>query len=281
MSHFKPHLTLEESRMLTENYVDIDYSRLCDLLDRKPRRFKIRAVYLHASKTIKPMKSLYPGKKGSQGSYKDTPPCDRFVVLGVEGTQHVLLYFIPTPQSTKQALRFSQYMTPGQSVLVMNPEIKSFVGDNAVVDLRDPLIPIPNCAYYQGPQFAPPANLIKAHYVWFSFVTNALELSSASPVDSICSGTFCDAQSEKATCACTASDPKKHWCVNFVVTCPEFEEMARSNVHLTSNKTTGFFVDNRICVLPLSDRAIDTIAMEDSVSFDLKRITILFRKNIA
>ena len=264
MTHFHPELTSEQCQQLLNRYEPVDFSQLTDLDERKPRRFFLKATYLHASKSARQMRTWMPNKKGSGGAYKETPVCDRFLVFGVPGTSHILLCFTPSPQVSKKVLRFSSTVKPGQLMYLINPDVKSFLGDNLVVILNNPLLPVPNVNQFDP--VLPPTDLDKPHYAHFNFVTKSLRLASVSPSDSVCSGSFCDGQSETKACACIVSDCRKHWALNFIIICDEFEAMAKDDISYTSTQTTALFVANNVQVLPLSDPHIDSINMEDNVS---------------
>ena len=278
MSHFKPQMSVQDAQNLTiASYDEINFSQLSAVDDRKSRRFYIKTTYLHASKSVKKMKAWTINRNGSGSSLKDMPSCDRFIVLGVNGSQHVVLIFTQNAQESKMMLRYSDHLYPGHGVYLVNPQLMNFIGDNTVVCSKNPLIPF---AEDVAPiNILPPCNMEKPHYAFFNFTTNKMHFASAAPIDSVCNGRFCDSQSERASCACVAADSKKHWVVEFVFSCDEFNDMSRDDVVFSSKRTTQFFVLPHILSLPLSDFGIDTPIMEDNVSSLIFEVFYYFDKS--
>ena len=109
-----------------------------------------------------------------------------------------MLMFIQRPYDTKILLRYSNNIAPGQLVYVPNPEVKSFLEDDVVVTMNNPLVPVKEGCNAQVVN--PPSNIEKAQYIGLDFVTNGSDLSSVVPVDGVCSGKFCHAQKERILC---------------------------------------------------------------------------------
>ena len=264
MTHFHPRMTTNDAQTLVTNQFDlVTFSQLCDLDHRKPRRFYIRCSYLHAARSIKKMRTWQPNKKGSGGVMKETPSCDRFLVFSVPGTPHVMLVFTQNPYDTKILLRFSNDIRPGDAIYLPNPDVRSFIGDNLVVTMSNPLIAMAIANAY--PIVMPPTNMEKAQYVSFNFVSKSIQLAAVVPTDGVCNGTFCDSQNERDSCACIVADSRRHWALKLTFVCDEFDEMAKGNVVLSSKASTNLFVVPAVTNLPLSDPLIDSTAMGDAV----------------
>ena len=135
---------------------------------------------------------------------------------------------------------------------VPNPEKKSFLEDNVVVTMNNPLVLVKDGCNAQVVN--PPSNIEKSQHVGFDFVTNILDLSSVVPVDGVCSGKFCHAQKERESWACIKADSKRHWFLKFRFNCDEFEEMSNGHVNLTSNATTSIMVASSIINVPLCNQ---------------------------
>ena len=186
---------------MPESFEEIDYDRLFNVNERKPKRYYMNAIYYLSSRSTKQLRTWHPNKKGS-GSYKETPVCDRFLLFGIPNKRHALICFTQSATDTKIAPRFSDHISPGDTVSTVNPAVKSLRKDNIIFSLTDPLILREAKSYLLEPQILPANDLDKAQYSTFDFVTNSLQLIGAVLLDSVSSDTFCDSQSVKKNCAC-------------------------------------------------------------------------------
>ena len=267
MTHFSTLDNLNAAQdQVVRNFIQINYSELISF-ERKPLRYNLPAVVLHASKSARKMRSWKPNKNGG-GSMVESPSCHRFLVLSIPGSRHVLLCFTENASQTQKVLKWSPNIYPGCQVWVMNPRVQSFVQDNAIIILNEPLIPLPD-QQSENVNVFPPVNMVKAQYSSFDFVSTSVHLRSAVPVDGVCAGSFCDSQSELNPCSCTASNNQKKWCLQILFDCDEFENMNRNDVSITSMRTTKIFVDTGVLTLPLCDSNTNTVDMEDAVSVHL------------
>ena len=233
----------------------------------KPVRYRIKATYLYASKSQKKYRTFQPARGSLTQVNKEISTFDRFVVYGVPGTPHVLISFFKTPASTKHALRFSNYMSPGTDVYLIMPRIASYLGpQNPEIITNDPVIPVAT-SQVSTINVMPPADVEAPNYTCFDFVTKSLNVFAATPQDNVCTGSFCDAQTNNASCPCTSSDPHKHWALGITFTCAEFDDIARSHIVLTSLKTSSVFISADKLQWPLTNDAIDAFDLDDSVSF--------------
>ena len=232
----------------------------------KPMRFKIKATYLYASKSQKKYRTFQPARGNLTQVNKEVTTFDRFLLLGIPGTPHVMISFLKTPAATKQNLRFNNHFAPGTDVFVIMPRLASYLApQNPEFVTNDPIIPVPT------PSTAtiivmPPADVDAPNYTCFDFVTSTLNIFAATPQDNVCTGTFCDAQTNNASCACTMCDTHKHWALGVTFTCDEFQDIARDHVTLTSSKTSGVFIANEKLQWPLTNDTIDPFDLDDAVS---------------
>ena len=58
---------------------------------------------------------------------KEVTTFDRFLVLGIPSSPHVMTMFLKTPAATKLNLKLSQPMSPGSPLYVIMPRIVSFL----------------------------------------------------------------------------------------------------------------------------------------------------------
>ena len=73
---------------------------------------------------------------------KEIPSCDLFVIFGVPGQLDVILLFSTTASESKTTLRFSSLIRPVCEVAIVNLQVQSFLGDNIVVSISYPLVPV-------------------------------------------------------------------------------------------------------------------------------------------
>ena len=189
---------------------------------------------------------------------------DRFIVLGVEGSNHVLLTFTQTAQETRRILCYSQNIEPGIPVWVLCPKVIGYLKgtQNPLVRIGDPLIPTDRGIIYK----APPVDINLPSYVFFDFVPTNFRIIQAVPKDNVCSGKLCDAQGTNP-CPCIVAESKKHWAITFRLTCNELSERVTGEkcVVITSMSMTKKFVHSNKRNEQLSSDNIDTFDMEDSV----------------
>ena len=176
-----------------------------------------------------------------------------------------MIAFLKTPAATKHNLRFSNSRAPGQNVFIIMPRVVSYLGPQNPENVsNDPIIPVVT-PVQSAINILPPADVDAANYTGFDFVTKTLNIFSATPQDNVCTGTFCDAQSNAATCPCTTSDPHKHWVLG-ITFCDEFIDIARDQVTLTSLKTGAVFITVDKLQWPLTNDTIDPFDLDDAVS---------------
>ena len=273
---FKSSEPLERCVEKLDRFADTSFAQL--ISDQaKPIRYKVKAIYIYCSKSQKKYRTFQPAKGTLTQVNKEITTFDRFLVLGVPETPHVMISFLKTPAASKQALRFSNHMAPGDNVCVIMPRVISYLGpQNPEILTSDPIIPIARTAFLERP-ILPPADVDAPNYTYFDFVSNSLNVFSATPQDNVCTGTFCDSQTITASCACTATDPHKHWALCVTFTCDEFCDIARDHVSLTSKRTSAFFIAEEKLQWPLTNETIDPFDLDDAVSFlYLKSFSITF-----
>ena len=195
---------------------------------------------------------------------KEIPSCDLFVIFGVPGQLDVILIFSTTTSESTTTLRFSNLIRPGCEVAIVNRQVRSFLGDNIVVSISHPIVPV--VIPLDPRAVLPPANLEKPHYVYF-IIKHSLRLISCATLDSVCSGTFCDSHTGTSSCACLVSDSNKYWCLRLTMTCDEFQEMAQEVVDFVSTQTTTDFVAHETMIVTLSHPGLNELNIKDRVSF--------------
>ena len=210
------------------------------------------------------MKTWKPNRNGG-GTMSESPVCHRFIVLSIPGTRHVMLCFTENAHQTQTVLKWSPRICPGSRVIVVSPRVQSFMEDNPVIVLKEPLIPTAD-GIDEIFQVPPPVNMTKAQFSGFDFVTKSFFLMSAAPVDGVCSGVYCDSQSETKPCSCNAANNQKKWSLQVMFDCDEFQAVSKNDVTITSMRTTKVFVHPTVLTLPLCDLNTNTLEMEDSVS---------------
>ena len=231
----------------------------------KPKRYVIKATYLYASKSQRKYRTFQPARGNLTQVNKEISTFDRFVVYGIPDSPHVAISFMKTPAATKQNLRFSNHLSPGQEVFM--PRVISYLGpQNPEIVSLDPIIPV-QTAITSAIVVLPPADVDAPNYTFFDFVTKTLNIFAATPQDNVCTGSFCDAQTNTASCPCTSSNPHKHWALGVIFSCDEFKDIARDKITVTSMKTAAVFISPEKLQWPLTNDAIDPFDLDDAVSY--------------
>ena len=186
---FKSSESLERCVEKLDRFEETSFAQL--ISDQaKPIRYKVKATYLYCSKSQEKYRNFQPAKGSLTQVNKEITTFDRFLVLGVPETPHVMISFLKTPATSKQALRFSNHMAPGDNVYVIKPRVISYLGpEYPEVLTSDPIIPIASTALLEQP-ILPPADVDAPSYTFFDFVTRSLDVFSATPQDNVCTGIF-------------------------------------------------------------------------------------------
>ena len=110
-------------------------------------------------------KSYYhePAKNTFKSRYQEVNNYDRFILLGVEGTTHVLLILTHTPKESRKILCYRQHLAPACFVWVLSSYSIGYrkTTQNPFIPIVDPLlleketcnnlptdINIPNCVFF-------------------------------------------------------------------------------------------------------------------------------------
>ena len=222
---------------------------------------------MYASKSQKKYKTFQPAKGSLTQVNKEVTIFDRFLLLGIPSSPHVMISFLKNPAATKLNLRFNTHMTPGDLVVVIMPRVISYLSpQNPEVVTSDPIIPVSQNSF---PQLytLPPADVDAPNFTWFDFDTNTVQVFAATAQDNVCTGSFCDAQTTQTTCPCTVSDPHKHWCMCLTFTCDEFKDIARDHVVMVSKKLSRIFISEDKLKWPLTNETIDPFDLDDAVRY--------------
>ena len=135
----KPGDSLEKCVANIHRFTDVSLGYLSS--KKKPRLYKVRVIYLYATKSQKKYRMYAPAKGNLAAVNKEVTTFDRFLVLGIPSSPHVMTMFLKTPAATKLNLKFSQLMSPGSPLHVIMPRIVSFLStQNPEIVSADPLI---------------------------------------------------------------------------------------------------------------------------------------------
>ena len=199
-------------------------------------RFKLKCVFLYSTAGQKKISFFKSNKNNSKIRSQEVSSYDRFVVLGVDGTQHVLLAFTNNSEESCRLLNFKT-LEPGQPVWILCPKVIGYLKgtQNPLIKTGDPLIP---CA--RSDLFClPPSDVNISKYVFFDFLATNLRVTQAVPLDNVCRGKLCDSQCKPTNCPCLVAETKKHWALSVTFTCDEFSEsLEEEEVTITSMELT-------------------------------------------
>ena len=106
-------------------------------------RFRNRCVFLYAAACQKRINYSKSFRAFQKVRLQEVVNYDRFVVLGVEGTQHVLLTITKTPEESKRLLSLEKVMEPGLPVSVLSLKAVGLLKgtQNVLISTGDPLVP--------------------------------------------------------------------------------------------------------------------------------------------
>ena len=261
---FKVSESLERCGARLDRFEEISFGRFISD-QNKPQRYKLKVVYLYASKSQKRYRTFQPAKGILTQVNKDITTFDRFLVLGIPQSPHVVISFLKTPAATKNVLRFSSSISPGDELFVIMPQINSYLGpQNPEISTFDPLIPIATSVTLPN-AVLPPTDVDAPNYTWFDFISKSIKVFTATAQDNVCTGTFCDAQTVVATCPCTCADSQKHWALALTFTCEEFNDIARTQISLVSKRSSRVFISVEKLAWPLTNDSIDQFELDDAV----------------
>ena len=227
-------------------------------------RYKLKCVFLYATPGLKKINYYKPAKNTFKSRYQEVNNYDRFIVLGVEGTNHVLLTFTQTSMESRRILCYSQHLAPGCPVWVLSPKVIGYLKttQNPLIQFGDPVVPTGRGNVHKPP----PTDINIPNYVFFDFIPSNFRILQAMPKDNVCSGKLCDAQGSNP-CLCIVAESKKHWALTFKTVCNELGERVTGEkaVEFTSMALTKNLVHANKRTEQLSSDNLDTFDMEDEV----------------
>ena len=261
---FKPGDSLQKCVANLQRFTDVPFGTLRSS-EKKPRLYKVRVIYLYATKSQKKYR-MYAHAKGNLAAVnKEVTTFDRFLVLGIPSSPHVMTMFLKMPAATKLNLKFSQLMSPGSPLYVIMPRIVSFLSpQNPEIVSADPLIPVSSDTFEQL-YTLPPADVDSPNFTWFNFASTTVEVFQANAQDNVCIGTFCDSQTSQLSCPCTCTVPEKKWVLSLTFMCSELADFARDQAVFVSQALLRVFICNDMLKWLLTNDIIDPFDLDDAV----------------
>ena len=146
----------------------------------------------------------------SQGlKQKHETSFNRFLLLGVSGTDSVIAIFTYTQQESDELLRFCDSLTPGSTRALIGGKFgHKFIGSvstTPILTTAEPLVPLNLKSF---PTISCPRNVYSPDFLHFNIVTNSLNLSNVDAVSPVCNSVFSDGQLE-GECPCLEVDNRK------------------------------------------------------------------------
>ena len=104
---------------------------------------------------------------------------DRFIVLGVEGTQHVVVMFTSSSEETRRLLTYNNFISPGTPIKLLCPKVIGYLKNtqNPLVKTGDPLVPSVRGNILKPP----PVDVSLGKYVFFYFLVTNFRIVQAVP----------------------------------------------------------------------------------------------------
>ena len=251
-------------REVIEKFKHLEYNELIDEDNEKKGRLRMRCVFLYATTGQRKINYSKISRNTAKVRSQEVSNFDRFVVLGVEGTAHVVLIFTKTNEESMRLLTYKN-LTPGCCVFLLCPRVLGFLKgtQNPLCYTGDPLVPCPRRNIYK----VPPADVNLCSYVFFDFIATNFKLIQAVPRDKACRGKLCDSQCITSSCPCLVADTRTHWVLDIHFTCDELCENVtdEDSVKFSSMSFTKMMVHSSKTSHQLNNDNIDTYDMEDSV----------------
>ena len=245
----------------------VQYNELiCDEV-ALPRRYKINCIFLYATAGVKKFNYVKQTRhNASKFRQNEVSNYDRFIVLGVEGTQHVLLMFTSSSEETRRLLTYNKFISPGTAITLLCPKVIGYLKNtqNPLVKTGDPLVPSLRGNILKPP----PADVSLGNYVFFDFLATNLRIVQAVPKDNVCMGKLCDAQGTATNCCCISAPPQKHWALTLSIKCDELAEKVTGEdaIIMTSTQSTKIFIATVKRSEQLCNDNIDTYEMDEAVA---------------
>ena len=256
---------IEAQHEVADQFRAVEYHRLTDNSSSLKGRFKLRCIFLYATSCQKRINYAKSSRSFQKVRQQEVTCYDRFVVLGVAGTQHVILTFTKTPEESKRLLSLGRILEPGMPVWLLSPKIAGVLKgtQNVLVVTGDPLVPCERQNSFRNP----PSDVNTSSYVFFDFKATGFEICNATPKENVCKGRICDAQSESSNCGCLVAESKKHWALSISITCDQLNETVTGDdtVTMTSSNVTRLFVHPAALAKSLCSDDINVYDMETAV----------------
>ena len=161
---------------------------------------------LHAKKCIKAVTYF---KINNAQRQKHETTFNRFVLLGVVGTDKVVAIFTYLQAESADLLRFCSALSPGNTCAVVRAKFDNkYMGTNSttpIISTTEPLVPV---KVNSLPNVDSPRAVSSPDFIHFKVTCTDLKLTNIDAVSPVCNGTFCDGQ-PKGDCPCLEIDNRK------------------------------------------------------------------------
>ena len=153
--------------------------------------------------------------------------------------------FTSTSVESQNILRFQNRIRPGTTIKILNPKMEGLLKstNTPILSTIEPLVRIEpeNCR-----RFTLPHSVETAVFKYFEFITDCLQIISATATENLCPGKLCDGQSLLENCDCTSVASKRIWALTVCFSCDELQPLEDvEHGSITSHATTEVFVTTR------------------------------------
>ena len=250
-------LSAEEATARTaEKLLQIGFT---DVLDGATTdRLYLLLTMLHAKKCIKTV-SYFKVTNGQRSKHESD--FNRFVLLGVLGSDKVGAIFTTNQTDSAQLLRYCNKLVPGAVRALIRPKFESkYMGTTSatpIITTVEPLVPM---NVKELPIVACPRVASSAEFLHFLIHTSNLLLSNVDAVTPVCNGIFCDVQ-PRGDCPCLEIDNQKtDWAISADVSCSELFHSAV----IRSKRLISFFAPMCRNAEP-NKNTFDVLDLDDAV----------------
>ena len=222
-------------------------------------------ILLHAKKCVKAV-SYFKMSQGQKQRHETS--FNRFLLLGVLGTDKVIAIFTYNQQESVELLRFCDHLTPGKTCALIrgkfDHKFMGTVSTTPIVSTVEPLVPLNMKSF---PIVSCPRNVSSPDFVQFNIMTKNLTLTNVDAVSPVCNGVFCDGQ-PKGECPCLEVDNRNtSWVLSADVACSEIYHSAK----IRSKNLISLFAPECKKADP-SKRLFDVLDLSDCVDACVAKI---------
>ena len=202
--------------------------------ERTDRKY-LFCTMLHAKKCTKTT-TFYKVSNGQRSKHETA--FNRFIMLGVLGSDKIVAVFTTNQSESVQLLRYCNKLLPGALCAVLRPKFEcKYMGSSSATPIINTVEPFVPMTLDTLPIIPCPRIVSSADFLQFLVHTRNLSLTNVDALAPVCNGLFCDGQL-KTDCPCLEIDNRrKDWATSADINCYELFHPAT----IRSKRLISFF----------------------------------------